>query len=397
MSASAEIGVLGGGIIGTSIAVSIAKLGRPVTLLESLPELGAGATRAAIGGITPVSDDYCRSELRLLSKWSAEHYAAWISSIESNAGIEIPFLDSGLLYVGLTDTEWTFLRDRFSPELEQLGVGFSVIEGASARLVEPSLTTNVLGLVHIPLECAVEPAVLMLALSRILKSSSGVKVKTDSKVESIVEESSGVGVITDRGEYLFERIIVSLGLATRQLFPMLKHLFIGVRGQALELRVPGTVTYPLRHHIYAHFPSSDNLHVSAYLVPRVDGRIVAGVTYEPNSESPMNTAAGVERILNAAFSLIPAAIDWEFCRAWSGIRPGTIDRRPIIGFWGTSRRVLIASGHFGLGVTLAPLTSQITLELLGLSKPELTLDFDTEYLGITESRLEQARSASGSR
>jgi len=134
-----------------------------------------------------------------------------------------------------------------------------------------------------------------------------------------------------------------------------------VKGQALlAMMRPGQ----FRHHIYA---------VPGYIVPRRDGRVVLGVTYESAGFDKRVTVSGLEQVLAATLRISDALGDCEVLHSWAGLRPKSADGRPILGRTRQLRGLLFASGHFGVGITLAPITAKLIADLLTESSenPEL--------------------------
>jgi glycine oxidase len=124
-----------------------------------------------------------------------------------------------------------------------------------------------------------------------------------------------------------------------------------VRGQMLALRHP---KIQLRRVLRSE---------RAYLVPRLDGRLVAGSTLENVGFVKQVTSEGIHKILEGVRELVPALQDAEIIETWAGLRPGTSDGLPIIGIT-QMNGLLIATGHYRNGVLLAPATAAIIRDLI---------------------------------
>ncbi len=98
-----------------------------------------------------------------------------------------------------------------------------------------------------------------------------------------------------------------------------------------------------------------------YLVPRNDGRILAGATVEYVGFEKNVTAGAVQKILTAALQLAPTLADAQIEETWAGLRPDSPDHLPIIGPTDLDG-LLIATGHFRSGILLAPITAQLIRE-----------------------------------
>jgi glycine oxidase len=358
-----SLAIIGGGIIGCASALALRDFFR-VTIFEASPALGAGASQAAIGGITPQSDYYCRGILRVFADHSRRMYRNWLDGICEAAGLEIPYLDTGLLQVAVDDNEAVALLDGLVPEWLAQGFYVDVLDTRDLRFLEPRLSRAVRAACRLPAEGALEPRRLLAAVSRILHADERVEVLLEHPVKTLYGDESGVSIVPrDAATIRFDRCLLAAGAQTPELFPELVPHMIPVRGQAADVRTSDK-GYPLRHHIYGRVPSGDaGSYQCAYLVPRHDGRVTIGVTYEHGEHVPKVTAGGLRQILGAASQLVPEADSWEVSGHWSGVRPGTLDGRPFIGFADEASRVAVATGHFGVGITLAPATAEMVKAL----------------------------------
>jgi glycine oxidase len=140
----------------------------------------------------------------------------------------------------------------------------------------------------------------------------------------------------------------------------------GMRGQAMEMKSESD-GYVLNLHIYA---ANGGHSRSAYLVPRADGRVAMGVTYEPHQEARGTIDSDVKAMIDGCSDVCPAVRSWQEIGHWSGIRPASVDDRPFIGALGEFGRTIVCAGQQGLGVTLAPVSAHpvktlCALDLLG--------------------------------
>ncbi|MGH3769519.1 MAG: NAD(P)/FAD-dependent oxidoreductase [Pseudonocardiaceae bacterium] len=163
----------------------------------------------------------------------------------------------------------------------------------------------------------------------------------------------------------FDIVVLASGLSTRQLSPVVGPKLYAMRGQAMEVR-SGASGYVLNHHIYA---ANGGRGRSAYLVPRSDGRVAMGVTYEPQKEEHGTVASDIKAIREGCSDVCPTARSWPEIRRWSGIRPASFDGRPFIGAVDEFGRMIVCAGHQGLGVTLAPVSAHLVKVLCDLNDP----------------------------
>jgi len=110
-----------------------------------------------------------------------------------------------------------------------------------------------------------------------------------------------------------------------------------------------------------------------YLVPRNDGRILAGATVEYAGFDKRTTAGGVEKVLSAAIELAPGLVNARIEETWAGLRPDSPDHLPILGPTDLEG-LLIATGHFRSGILLTPITARLVCEWITGQK--VSLDWD---------------------
>jgi glycine oxidase len=131
-----------------------------------------------------------------------------------------------------------------------------------------------------------------------------------------------------------------------------------VKGQILELRARGAAA-PCRRIVASE---------RVYLVPRPDGRLIAGATVEEQGFDTTVTAGGVHELLREAYRLLPDVAEMELVEAAAGLRPGTPDNLPLVGPSPVDG-LLWATGHYRNGILLAPLTADATADLLAATHP----------------------------
>ena len=204
---------------------------------------------------------------------------------------------------------------------------------------------------------------MMDGFARCFAESPGVTVDLGRRVTHFTDDSDGATVyFSDGTESSSPFIVVCAGLRSIDLLPYLADRMYPMKGQALEYRA-GTGGYALNHHVYC---ANGGPSRSAYMVPRRDGRVAAGVTYEPGVEN--DTLDRIPEVQAGLAEICPAIGAWPVIRAWAGVRPASRDGRPYIGYVGDSERVICCCGHQGLGVTLSPVSAYLVSKLI-LAEP----------------------------
>ncbi|MDH2424340.1 FAD-dependent oxidoreductase [Sphaerisporangium sp. TRM90804] len=367
MRETCEVAVIGGGVIGCAVAHRLAAEGRRVTILDASGRLGSGATDAAMGGILTQSESSCLGPLSTVIDLTRRLYPAWLARLTDQSRVPVPVLTGGDIQVALDDDEMTHLTDKVLPEWEASPFAVVRLSREDAKELEPLLSDAVRGGFLLPDELALDPHDLMAALAGALPAV-GVGVRLGARVMRVGSGPGGAEVELDDGTVISaETVVVAAGHLSGVLLPRFRHFLYPVKGEALDARPPGARTYPLRHHVYAEL---DGGLLTPYLVPRSDGRVALGVTYEPGVDDLRPSAKGRDEVLRGAAALMPSTTGWVVEKHWAGLRPGSGDKRPLIGYADEHRRVVVATGHSGLGVTLAPATAELVSVVMSGTTPD---------------------------
>jgi glycerol-3-phosphate dehydrogenase len=149
-------------------------------------------------------------------------------------------------------------------------------------------------------------------------------------------------------------------------------------GDIRGLEADQVSTYPVRGQMLCFEglkplagPSVFSAH--GYLVPRRDGRLLAGSTMEEAGYDKEVTLEGIAKITRGASKMMPSLGNLPFRQAWAGLRPATRDFLPILGTSPTAGNVLYATGHFRSGILLAALTGEIIADLAYGRAPSINL------------------------
>jgi len=348
--------IVGGGVIGLSCAWRAARRGARVVVVErSRPP--AGATRVAAGMLAPVGElAFGEPELLEMTLAAAELFPGFVAELEEASGISTGHLRHGALHVALDRDEATELR-RVHELQRSLGLGAEWLPPRRCRELEPGLTPSFNGGVHAPGEASVDPRALLAGLLAGLEAE-GVEVRMETGVEAALLDGERIaGVRTDGGEELrAAAVVLAAGAWSGQaewLPEAARPPVRPVKGQILELRARHGGTPCSR------IVASERV----YLVPRPDGRLIAGATVEEQGFDTAVTAGGVHELLREAYRLLPDVAEMELVETAAGLRPGTPDNLPLIGASGVDG-VLWATGHYRNGILLAPLTADAVADIL---------------------------------
>lgn len=368
---TAEIIVVGGGVIGLSIARELALRGVRDIVLCDKGELGQEASWAAGGILAPqVEADRVDNFFRLASA-SRDLYPTLAQSLDDETGIDIELNRTGALYVAFSEYEEAELIRRFAWQ-QRAGLRVEWLDSSAVRRLEPNISPEVRCALRFPDDWQVENRKLVAALIA-ANEKQGVIQKSNCEVTSLrVEADRVVGIESVNGTIAAAHVVVCAGawtasVTTTSSVPI---EIEPVRGQMLCFKPTQQIA---RHVIYSK---------NGYLVPRRDGRLLAGSTSEHAGFDKRVTAAGVHAILSMAFEIAPALADTQLADSWAGFRPRAADDLPVIGPDAEIEGLTYATGHYRNGILLAPITAQLMADLLTRGRSTISLaDFSPKRLG----------------
>lgn len=364
--------IIGGGIIGLSLAVELRKRGAAVLVVER-GEPGREASHAA-GGMLVDCPLETPPILQALATASARMYPEFAHELEMESGMKVDLREYGtILLPSKEHLKHPQLRtaalgradlEQREPELgklafeQELELKLSLKErGFEEKELFAEASTAMFGPAFYLKERSVDPRALTAAVLKTAKNRS-VDFSSGDPV-SAVNLSDGVvaGVTTTKTSFLASKVVNCAGAWSGKIGP---HAFPTrpVKGQMLCLAMPSRTL--LKHVIRSS---------KAYLIPRSDGRLLVGATVEEAGFDKRVDPETIQRLHRAALQLVPKLRDARILEDWAGLRPGTPDALPILGATPT-RGYYVATGHFRDGILLAPVTAQVMTALIEGRKPE---------------------------
>jgi glycine oxidase len=360
MSRSADVVVVGGGLIGCSLAAELAGRGLTTVVVERA-EPGGEASGAAAGMLSPQADAAEHSPFFDLALESRELYPDWARQASEETGVDTGYRRTGLIRVLPAGPQGDSAR---APTRWQRARGLRVDELACEELpreIAVRLAPDVRSVLFFPDEAVVDPRRATRA-AWLLAERRGVRVETGTSVRRfMLERGACRGVETDSGTIASRAVVDAAGAwaAFDGSLPVPVPV-VPVRGQIVEIRLGGR---PLQTVL-----SSEEV----YLVPREDGTALIGSTLEHVGFRKEVTAGAIRQLLDAAARLCPEVTSARFVTAWAGLRPGTPDGWPLLGESGVEG-LFLATGHFRNGILLAPATARHMADLMtGRPAPELS-------------------------
>jgi glycine oxidase len=365
----ARVFIAGGGVIGLSVAWRAAQRGFEVTVADPAP--GRGASHAAAGMLTPVSEAaYAEKELFALGAASLQRYPDFAAELTAATGRPTGFQVTGTLQVGF-DRDDLAVIDELRVLQDSLGVPGQQLTSRECRRLEPMLDPSVRGGLLVEGDGSVDPRQLTQALLAAAEAS-GVRVVRQpvSRIEGRTAWL-GDGTVAEA-----DWVVLAAGWSSARiegLPPAVVPPVRPVKGQIVRLRAPADF---LGRSVRGVVRGS-----SVYLVPRADGELVVGATQEELGVDTRVTAGGLWELLRDARALVPGITELEFTEAVARLRPGTPDNGPILGPSGMDGLVL-ATGHFRGGVLLAPVTADVIVDYLAQGQlPAVAAHFTIDRFG----------------
>lgn len=342
---------MGGGVIGLSAAWRAARAGASVTVVDPAP--GRGASWAAAGMLAPVTEAEPGEEpLARLLVAGAARWEAFAADLGAACGGDVGYRPCGTVVVA-TDASDRAAVDHLLAYRRSLGLEADRLTGTECRRLVPALAPGVRGGAHVPGDHQVDNRVLLGAL-RAAGERAGVVTVAEAAAE-VRPDGAGVAVRLAGGQRLAAgAAVVAAGTGSTSIAGVPVPPLRPVKGVALRLRGAPLLDRTVRGLVHGR---------SCYLVPRDGGSLVVGATVEERGFDRAVQAGAVHALLDDARTLVPGVDELELVECTAGLRPGTPDNAPYVG-WTEVPGVALATGHFRNGILLAPLTADAVAALL---------------------------------
>ncbi|WP_374191388.1 FAD-dependent oxidoreductase [Planomonospora sp. ID82291] len=375
---SYDLVVVGGGIIGLSVAWRAARRGLRVAVSDPAP--ASGASHVAAGMLAPVSEvTYTEEPLLRLGLASLARWPAFAAELAADSGLGPDALDyrtDGTLEVAFDSDDLAAL-DELAAFMGVLGLPVERLTGRECRRLEPMLAPAVRGGLLARGDAWVDPrrvtAALLAALERrgvpVLRAWTTAVERSGGAVTGVrlapgtgpgAEAAEDGGTAGDGRVLRGDRVVLATGawsgtalegLPAEALPPVRP-----VKGQVVRLRS--------REPVLSRCVRGAVHGTRVYLVPRGDGEVVLGATQEDLGFDTRVTAGGLWGLLRDARELVPGVTELEVADVTAGLRPGTPDNLPLVGP-SALPGLLTATGHHRGGILLAPLTADLLVEESG--------------------------------
>ena len=367
--------IVGGGVIGLSLAYELAKRKHDVVLLEQ-EGFGEKASWAGAGILPPTCRATAIHPMEVLEAISSEIHELWAEELQQLTGVDNGFRKCGGLYIARSAGEVAALTGmQFEWEsrdilFEELKV-YEAVERLSflnsdSKVHRDEIVPNISKALWVPGESQFSNPTHLAALVSACQSLGVTLHEHAGMCQVQVANGSLAGISTGREEFVGDQYFFTAGPWTEQLIKPLEIVLPmqPVRGQIALYKVD-----PLS--------SAFGLPVindgSRYLVPRTDGHVLAGATIEEVGFDCRTTASEVEELRGWAESFGGNLSDATFIRSWAGLRPATYDGFPYLGKLGDSGNAFVATGHFKSGLHLSTGTAVVLADLADEKEPTVDL------------------------
>ena len=363
-----DVIIIGGGIIGLSLAIALRKRGATVLVIER-GEPGREASHAA-GGMLVDCPLETPSALQELATASARMYPEFVYELEAESGTKVDLRDQGtILFLSQEQLEHSLLK---SPQMQPDASRTGELEPSALRktqshqtdlekfrqewVIEPGaevdeIFSSVSGQALRLKERSVDPRALTAAAVKVAQHRHVDFSSGDEVTVVEIAHARAIGVKTTKTTFAARNVVNCAGAWAGSISPFALPTR-PVKGQMLCLVMPFRT-------LIQHVVRSPKV----YLIPRSDGRLLVGATVEEAGFDKRTDPDTIQRLHKTALELVPKLADARLLEDWAGLRPGTPDALPILGATPIAN-YYVASGHFRDGILLAPITAQLMADVI---------------------------------
>lgn len=342
--------VIGGGIIGCSVAWRLAQDGRQVALLER-GRVGGEASSAAGGIFIPEAEPDLSPDLLRFWDTSNRMYPSFVEEVRAATGEAFEFRVNGRLVVAFDEEDVARLRRRFELQ-EPSGIRAEWLSGADARAAEPALSPEVQAAIFFPDHGLVDNPRLTHALGTAVRRAGGDLFENRLVTGLRIHGGRVEGVQTPVGEVRGELVVNCAGSWAGLVDPHARQPVRPAKGQMLAVD-RGSVR--LTHMVAGPGGSA---------VPRADGRTLIGATVDDVGFDKDVIAGAILGLFQRTVRILPSLEHARFLDAWAGLRPMCPDHQPLIGADLEIGGLYWATGHYTMGILSAPATAKAIADLI---------------------------------
>jgi glycine oxidase len=382
MKYSADVLIVGGGIIGCSIAYFLRKQGVEVIVLEK-GDIGNQASSAAAGLLAPIRPLAPGDPFKALQLAALARFSTFVPELESASGVNVGYERTGTLR--LLPAEKIVPVQMWAEAWKQKGYHIEVLTPEETYQREPLLSAGLHGAVSIADEAQVVPVQLVKAYAQ-AALNLGALLYSHTEVVALQRAATGkriTGIWTNQGNLLLcNHFIIAAGAWSARCGTWLDVTIPvrPVRGELLAFQQPSP---PVQHIIFDEGIVDEDI----YLAPKPNGTLVVGATKADVGFNSSVSAEGALHLFTVATQLLPVLERSSILRMWAGLRPKTPDSRPLLGPIPPWENVTIASGHGGFGILLSAITGETIAEMITTGQtPEIIRPFALKGTSVNDQR-----------
>ena len=358
-----DVVIVGGGVIGCSIAYFLAAHHGIQAVILERDGIGSGASGNAAGELAAVGrHQYSDMYTKFILQGIAMHHEL-ADEIMDTSGIDYLFSDITQVRPALNRSDVTDLQYQVQWQ-ESLGLSANWGEPSELKSRYGWLSHKALGAVE-TVEKQLESYPFCLAMLRAAEKL-GVTVKSGDAAKIVQLPGQIVEVELESGETIQTANLViangpwavALGASLGFTIPMKP-----LRGQIVHASLPSGFG----------LPSYSIFHDANYMLPKASGALLLGTTDEAVGFNPFPTKEAERDIVASVIDMIPPLEAASVIRTTACLRPSTPDDLPIIGQIPDSDGIYLATGHGHKGITLALITGKAIGDLVAVSYTHLTL------------------------
>ncbi|WP_335869096.1 glycine oxidase ThiO [Bacillus sp. 2205SS5-2] len=357
--------IVGGGVIGTSIAYNLSKRGRKVLLLER-NQIASRASKAAAGMLGAQTEIKRDGPFFQLAKQSRVQFPSLAHELKEVSGIDIEFFRNGMIKVARTEDEALHLKELVRHH-QEMGEQAEWMTASVLSRTESALSNVLKGGMSIEQDGNVSSLQLTKAFAHSAQLL-GTEIKEYTEVNHLILGQNKVnGVSTTGGSYFSEEVIIAGGAWSQTLLDS-----VGIDLQSFPVKGE-CFSVKTKRQLIAHTIFTED----CYIVPKTGNRLLIGATEHAHSFDETVSLDGISSLISRATKLLPGLSDTIWEKAWAGIRPQTARGIPQVGRCKDWEGLIIATGHYRNGVLLAPITGVMVADLLEGIETDSIFSFQT--------------------
>ena len=350
-SSSPDTIVIGGGIIGASIAWKLALAGMRVTIVDA-GSVGGEASWAGAGMLAPGGEIVSREPWLDLALESMRLYPGFVDDLQAASGVTIDYRVCAGIDVAFDADEWQALSSR-AEQQRALGIQSATLDRRSLLDLIPLCDREYAGALLYPDDTLVDPRDIMRALT-IACRAAGVEIREGWRTTALHVSKGSVLVESPAERLQASAAVLSAGAWSTD---------IAVSGAALP---PLPAAFPVKGILTSYQLDPGTLRPilrrgHTYLLQRSTGMMIAGTTSEQVGFNRSVDKNSVDGITSRVGELLPWISRHQPAAAWAGFRPAAESQGPLIHRAGDTS-LWLAYGHYRNGILLAPVTAKMVSE-----------------------------------